>query len=63
MPGKDQRHRYGGLPEVQFLTDKRDGVPYLEAKDFRSFAVYEGLDLGDCNAFEAQLSSPPDRWS
>lgn len=43
---------------VQFLTDKRDGVPYLEAADFRSFAVYRSLALQDCNAFEAVVSSP-----
>ena len=61
--GRDARKKINAIDtadcrNVQFLTDKRDGVPYLEAKDFRSFAVYEGLDLGDCNAFEAQLSSP-----
>lgn len=43
---------------VQFLTDKRDGVEYLEARDFRSYAVYRGLDLKGCNGFEAMLSSP-----
>ncbi|MGN0478069.1 MAG: glycoside hydrolase family 3 C-terminal domain-containing protein, partial [Hominenteromicrobium sp.] len=43
---------------VQFLTDKRDGAPYLEAKDFRSYAVYKNMDLTGCNAFECTLSSP-----
>lgn len=42
---------------VQFLTDKKDGKEYLEAKDFRSYAVYTGLDVSGCNAFEAELSS------
>lgn len=43
---------------VQFLTDKKDGQTYLEAKDFRSFAVYPGFDLSAVNAFEAYVSSP-----
>lgn len=43
---------------AQFLTDKRDGKEYLEAADFRSYAVYTGLDISGCNAFEAELSSP-----
>lgn len=43
---------------AQFLTDKRDGKEYLEAADFRSYAVYTGLDISDCDAFEAELSSP-----
>ena len=43
---------------VEFLTDKQDGLPYLEARDFRSYAVYPGLDLKDANRFEARVSSP-----
>ncbi|MCK9276373.1 MAG: glycoside hydrolase family 3 C-terminal domain-containing protein [Syntrophales bacterium] len=43
---------------VQFLTDRKDGMAYLEAGDFRSFAVYKGLDLKGCDAFEALISSP-----
>lgn len=42
---------------AQFLTDKGDGREYLEAADFRSYAVYGGLDISGCNAFEAELSS------
>jgi len=43
---------------VQFLTDRKDGMTYLEAKDFRSFAVYKGLDMKGFDAFEAVISSP-----
>lgn len=43
---------------VQFLTDRKDGKEYLEAADFRSYAVYTGLSINDCSAFEAEISSP-----
>lgn len=43
---------------VQFLTDRKDGMNYLEAKDFRSFAVYKGLEMKGFDAFEALISSP-----
>ncbi|WP_418567892.1 glycoside hydrolase family 3 C-terminal domain-containing protein [Hominenteromicrobium sp.] len=43
---------------VTFLTDKRDGETYVEAKDFRSFLVYKNMDLTGCNAFECAMSAP-----
>lgn len=43
---------------VTFLTDKRDGETYVEAKDFRSFLVYKNVDLTGCNAFECAMSAP-----
>lgn len=43
---------------VEFLTDKNDSAPYLEIKDFRSFAVYATLDISGCNSFEALVSTP-----
>ena len=43
---------------AKFLTDKRDGREYLEAADFRSYAVYTGLDVSGCDSFEVLLASP-----
>ncbi len=43
---------------VEFLTDKTDMQHYLEAEDWRSWCVYESLDLTGCNAFEVRLASP-----
>ena len=43
---------------VTFLTDKRDGETYVEAKDFRSFLVYKNMELTGCNAFECAMSAP-----
>lgn len=43
---------------VTFLTDKRDGETYVEAKNFRSFLVYKNMDLTGCNAFECAMSAP-----
>lgn len=43
---------------VTFLTDKRDGETYVEAKDFRSFLVYKNMDLTGCNSFECAMSAP-----
>ncbi|RKJ40325.1 beta-glucosidase [Acutalibacter sp. 1XD8-33] len=42
---------------VEFLTDKRDWQEYLEAKDFRSYAVYQAVDLHGCDGFEVLVSS------
>ncbi|WZL77739.1 glycoside hydrolase family 3 C-terminal domain-containing protein [Eubacteriales bacterium mix99] len=63
ITGRDAQKRRSAIDvddyrEVQFLTDRKDAKPYLEARDFRSFAVYKGLDLKGCDAFEALISSP-----
>lgn len=42
---------------VEFLTDKRDWREYLEAKDHKSYAVYQAVDLTGYDRVEALVSS------
>lgn len=62
LAGRDGRKPINPLDamdyrNVEFLTDKRDWREYLEAKDFRSYAVYQAVDLHGCGGFEAVVSS------
>lgn len=62
LRGRDARRRIEAIDaddyhRVEFLSDPHDAASYVEAEDFRSFIVYEGLDLAGVSGFEAICAS------